>query len=145
MYPSIQQKVTKDPDLEEVRKQTEEAIKAREEAEKQAKAAQEEKLRTAALVLETLETDGGKEIKKQIEEMRELWNMAPEQMFRTISGDATGQNVSQEVDRDLVARLAGAREALNSVLSWFEECEYEVAEAATNKKDETEEESSEEN
>lgn len=101
--------------------------------EREAKEKHEAKVLKAADVLEVLETKGGKEIKAQITEMKELWNMAPEQLMRASVVGPDGIPLHQEVDVTLVARLAGAREALDALLSWFESCEATVKAAAKEK------------
>lgn len=103
------------------------------QAEKEAKEKHEAKILKAASVLEVLETDGGKQIKAQITEMKELWNMPPEQLMRASVVGQDGVPLHQEVDVTLVARLAGAREALDALLSWFDSCESIVKYAAKEK------------
>lgn len=71
----------------------------------------------AALVQSTLETEGGKEIVKQINDMRELLAYPPENFF-TSSPDGA----AQQVDTTLVARVAGGREILQGLLDWFAAC-----------------------
>jgi hypothetical protein len=95
------------------------------------KEAHKNRVLKAAAIMEMLDTEGGAVLIQNLEELYNRFNYAPEQFLATVS-DAQGGQYTR-VDTSLVARLAGAREAIQSVKSIFEQAEHVVKAEALKK------------
>jgi hypothetical protein len=90
-------------------------------------AKRQERVSQAALIVEMLATPAGKLLREQIEKMAETYIQPPEKF--TFINDQNRVCVNEF----LVAKFAGGREVLNSVLLWFNGCGNLIQEEAKRK------------
>lgn len=90
-----------------------------------------ERVAQAALIVEMLATPAGKALREQIEKMAETYIQPPEKF--------TFVNEQNRVcvNEFLVAKFAGGREVLNSILLWFNGCGTLIQEEAKRKQTQT--------
>lgn len=102
------------------------------QAEAEAIERQKKRVLDAAELLKMKETPGGKVLLENIEKVYNEFAFTPEQFLKTVT-DPNGNDTSI-VDSVLVARLAGAREAVRAIMYMFDAAQSVIdAEAEKNK------------
>lgn len=91
-----------------------------------------ERIKKAGHILQMLDTEGGKLLLEEINNLYNNYKLEPELFVKTV----TSQNLDQvqSVDEVLLLRVVGARESLQCIKNYFEECKSLIEKEALKNK-----------
>jgi hypothetical protein len=120
--------------VDDIRKSTEELLSQADKGKEDAEARKLKTLEEAGKIMEFKNSEAGKIFMDKLDEFRKGFEFKPQQMMKVSVFAPDGTPQSFEVDTTMVARLAGASEALEGIKNWIEGCERAIIKAAEKNK-----------